>query len=112
MSTIDINKSGEGATAGTAGNTANLTDDPLKAAVAFNRVLPYFTLGTGIDNDKGFGFVFDIGTMYQGPASVSFEKNTTVSAEDIQAEQSILEDFYTGQAQIYPVLQLGVSYMF
>ena len=112
MSSIDISKSGDEASVGTAGSTADLTDDPLKASVSFNSVLPSFTLGAGINNSEGFGFVFDLGVMYQGAASVSFEDNATVSDDDIAAEKSVLEDFYAGQASIYPVLQLGVSYMF
>ena len=67
---------------------------------------------TGIDNDKGLGFFLDLGTMYQGEANVSFSENTAVSEDDMQSEKSTLEDFYTSQAQFYPVLHFGATYMF
>ena len=50
--------------------------------------------------------------MYQGASTVTHSANDLVSDEDIQTEKSILEEHYTGQAQIWPVLQLGATYMF
>ena len=69
-------------------------------------------MGTGISNKKGLGFAFDLGMMYQGPSTVTFSANSVVLDEDIQHEKSVLEAFYNGQAQVYPVLQLGATYMF
>ena len=111
MSTISISKTGE-VPVGESGTVTDLSSDPLEATVGFNPVLPYFALGTGIDNDKGFGFFLDLGMMYQGNASVSFSPNSIVSDDDVTFEQTTLETFYNGQARIYPVLDLGVTYMF
>lgn len=111
MSTISINKSGE-VPVGESGGVTDLSSNPLEATVGFNTVLPYFAIGTGIDNDKGFGFFLDLGMMYQGNASVSFSPNGVVSDDDLAFEQTALETFYNGQASIYPVLDLGVTYMF
>ena len=112
MTTIDISKSGEEVPVGESGTIQNLSDDQLQVTVGFNKVLPYFAIGTGVDNEKGLGFFLDLGMMYQGSSTVSFSANSTVSDEDVAYEKGQLEAFYNGQASIYPVLDLGVTYMF
>ena len=112
MTTIGINKSGEETPVGSNDNLMNLSDNPLAASVSFNKVLPYVVWGTGINNREGFGFFLDLGVMYQGSATVTFANNDLVSDKDIQKEISILEQHYTGQAQIWPIVQLGATYMF
>ena len=112
MTTIDISKSGEEVPVGESGTLTDLSADPLQATVGFNTVLPYFAIGTGVDNEKGLGFFLDLGMMYQGNSTVSFSANSTVSDEDVAYEKGQLEAFYNGQASIYPVLDLGVTYMF
>ena len=87
MTTIDISKSGEEVSVGESGTLTDLSADPLQASVGFNKVLPYFALGTGIDTDKGLGFFLDLGMMYQGSSTVSFSANATVSDEDVAYEK-------------------------
>ncbi len=85
----------------------------LDASIEFNKFSPYLGLGFGnpTSGDAGFGFVFDVGTMYQGTAVVDLQAEGLLkpSASEDQAQriQDNLSWF-----QWYPVVSLGITYKF
>ncbi len=91
----------------------------LSGSVRFNNWAPYIGLGYGnavLDADKTWGFVFDIGIMWQGSPSVGlsasgtmkdnpiFQQNLAMQKNDIQEDADVF--------RIYPVLSFGISYQF
>jgi hypothetical protein len=91
----------------------------LSGSVRFNNWAPYIGLGYGnavLDADKTWGFVFDIGIMWQGSPSVALSANGTMKddptfQQDLATEESNIQ----GDAnvfRIYPVLSFGISYQF
>jgi hypothetical protein len=91
----------------------------LSGSVRFNNWAPYIGLGYGnavLDADKTWGFVFDIGIMWQGSPSVALSANGIMKddphfQQDLAKEQSDIQ----GDAnvfRIYPVLSFGISYQF
>jgi hypothetical protein len=91
----------------------------LSGSVRFNNWAPYIGLGYGnavLDADKTWGFVFDIGIMWQGSPSVALSSNGAKAGDptfqqDLAKEESDIQ----GDAdvfRIYPVLSFGVSYQF
>lgn len=91
----------------------------LSGSVRFNNWAPYIGLGYGnavLDADKTWGFVFDIGIMWQGSPSVGlsasgtmkdnplFQQNLAMQKNDIQDNADVF--------RIYPVLSFGISYQF
>ncbi len=85
----------------------------LMANIEFNKFSPYLGLGFGnpTSGNSGFGFVFDVGTMYQGTAIVDLNAEGLLkpSANEEQAQkiQDNLSWF-----KWYPVLSLGLTYKF
>ena len=91
----------------------------LSGSVRFNNWAPYIGLGYGnavLDADKTWGFVFDIGIMWQGSPDVDLSANGTKAEdptfkEDLAKEETDIQ----GDAdvfRIYPVLSFGISYQF
>ena len=80
---------------------------------------PYIGLGYGnvvLDADKTWGFVFDIGIMWQGSPSVALSANGTKAGDstfqqDLAMEESDIQDD-ADVFRIYPVLSFGISYQF
>ena len=85
----------------------------------FNNWAPYIGLGYGnavLDADKTWGFVFDIGIMWQGSPSVALSANGTLKDDPIfQQDLAMEKNDVQGDAdvfRIYPVLSFGISYQF
>ena len=91
----------------------------LSGSVRFNNWAPYIGLGYGnavLDADKTWGFVFDIGIMWQGSPSVALSANGTKAGDstfqqDLAMEESDIQDD-ADVFRIYPVLSFGISYQF
>jgi len=93
----------------------------VKTNVDFQKFAPYLGLGWGNkSSEKGWGFTFDLGAMYQGSANV---EATAVPnpllpqviqdqiATDIEQERlDIIEE--TDDYKWYPVIMIGVNYTF
>jgi len=91
----------------------------LSGSVRFNNWAPYIGLGYGnavLDADKTWGFVFDIGVMWQGSPSIALSANGTLADNPIfqqnlaKQENDIQDD--ADVFRIYPVLSFGISYQF
>ena len=91
----------------------------LSGSVRFNNLAPYIGLGYGnavLDADKTWGFVFDIGIMWQGSPSVALSSNGTKAGDstfqqDLAMEENDIQDD-ADVFRIYPVLSFGISYQF
>lgn len=91
----------------------------LSGSVRFNNWAPYIGLGYGnavLDADKTWGFVFDIGIMWQGSPRVALSssgplKNDPTFQQDLATEESDIQDD-ANIFRIYPVLSFGISYQF
>ena len=91
----------------------------LSGSVRFNNWAPYVGLGYGnavLDADKTWGFVFDIGIMWQGTPSVALSSNGTKSGDptfqqDLGKQETDIQDD-ADSFRIYPVLSFGISYQF
>ena len=90
----------------------------LKGKIDFNKMAPYLGLGwdTSFGKDKGFGFLFELGAIYQGSPDVNlsadgllasnqdFQNNLAKEEENMQRD---VDDY-----KFYPVVSLGLSYRF
>jgi len=94
----------------------------LNSTVEFNKIAPYIGLGWGNkpSAEKGWGFTFDLGAMYQGSAIATAEAivNNAVSqtvknkiTTDVEQERQKIEDDM-GSYTWYPVIMIGVNYTF
>jgi len=90
----------------------------LKGKVDFNDVAPYLGLGldTSFGKDKSFGFLFELGAVFQGSPQVDLSADGPIAsnatfqsnlAKEEEKLQSALDNF-----EIYPVLAVGLSYRF
>ncbi|MBK4735895.1 hypothetical protein JJB74_14845 [Noviherbaspirillum sp. DKR-6] len=92
--------------------------------IDFRKFAPYLGIGWGnaAAKNKGWGFTADLGLMFQGSASVSFNAvcGPTADAtpggcaalqENVAAEQANLANKMDGYT-VYPVARLGVTYRF
>jgi len=122
---IDLkgNLAGVGTTAVEIGGTTyNFTAaDSINASLDFRKVAPYVGIGWGnsLAENKKWGFLFDIGAVFQGDPDVDYNVNvntpgisTATLAADIAAEKKQLEDDISGVPAVYPLVSLGVSYKF
>jgi len=72
---------------------------------SYNKIAPYLGIGwSNNKNQKGWGFTFDIGALYQGKADVRAD----ISALGVQIELKDKLDKY----QIIPVIAIGINYTF
>lgn len=95
--------------------------DSINGSVEFNDIAPYLGIGWGnaLGPDKNWGFLFDIGILFQGSPDVSLTANAPSLGAVVQAdinseianEIAQLENDIDG-FDIYPVVSLGVSYKF
>lgn len=91
----------------------------LSGAIRFNLFAPYIGLGYGnavLDADKTWGFVFDIGIMWQGTPSISLSSDGTMAGDptfqaDLDQQKNEIQD-KADYFRIYPVLSFGISYQF
>ena len=90
----------------------------LKGTVDFNKTSPYIGLGwdTSFGKSKRFGFLFDIGVVYQGSPDITLSADGPISTDptfqsDLAREEQDLQDDLD-KFKYYPVIALGVSYRF
>ncbi|MFY9258975.1 MAG: hypothetical protein WAO71_00545 [Gallionella sp.] len=92
-------------------NTGNVTS--LQGSMTFNSLAPYIGIGWGnpVAKDKGWGFVADIGLLYQGTPKASLTATGTALglANDVALEQAKLQSALNSFTW-YPVAMLGLSY--
>jgi hypothetical protein len=85
----------------------------LQGNMTFNSLAPYFGIGWGnpVAKDKGWGFVADVGVLYQGTPKASLTSTGTALGlqANVAAEQSKLQSALNGFSW-YPVATLGLSY--
>jgi len=105
------------------GNTYTSADiGHVNATVEFNKIAPYIGLGWGNkpSSEKGWGFTFDLGAMYQGSAIATAEAIVNNSAPqfiknqiaaDVERERVQIEDDMSSYTW-YPVIMIGVNYTF
>jgi hypothetical protein len=111
LSTVELEASG---TEYQIGDTVYDFNRSVFGDVAFNALQPYLAIGSGINSRKGLGFYSDLGMIYQGNPSASLEAPEAEIdglKEDIATELAFIEEAYAPFA-IYPLLQLGATYMF
>jgi len=85
----------------------------LKANITFNKVAPYIGIGFGnpTSGDSGFGFTFDLGTMYQGGAVVDLTADGLLAPTAAEDQEKLIEDNLSW-FKWFPVISLGVTYKF
>lgn len=91
----------------------------LSGSIRFNLFAPYIGLGYGnavLDADKTWGFVFDIGIMWQGTPSIGLSSSGTKAGDptfqaDLEQQKNDIQD-KADYFRIYPVLSFGISYQF
>ncbi|MGA7303391.1 MAG: hypothetical protein WBW88_00895 [Rhodothermales bacterium] len=100
------------------GNHTYAADDvgSLKARLDFEKTSPVLTIGidSSLGKDHGFGFVFEVGAMFQNAPRVTLTADGPISDDpdfqaDLKIERDQLDDDF-GFFQIYPVLAVGVTY--
>jgi len=90
----------------------------LKGKIDFDDIAPYLGLGwdTSFGKNKAFGFLFELGVIYQGSPKVDLSADGPIASDQtFQNElakeennlQSDLDDF-----KVYPVIAIGLSYRF
>jgi hypothetical protein len=85
----------------------------LDANIKFNPVAPYIGLGFGnpTGGDSGFGFSFDIGSMYQGGSIVDLTAQGLLEPSAAPDQEALIEDNLSW-FKWYPVVSLGITYKF
>lgn len=85
----------------------------LNGSMTFNSIAPYIGIGWGnpVAKGKGWGFVADVGVMYQGTPKASLTTTSTILAvqTNVAAEQAKLQSALNGFTW-YPVATVGLSY--
>ncbi len=90
----------------------------LEGEIEFNEIAPYLGLGwdTSFGKQNRFGFLFELGAIYQGSPEVELTASGPISSnrtfqDDIAEEEENLQeelDYF----EFYPVIAIGVSYRF
>lgn len=95
------------------GDVGTLTGD-----IEFNAVAPYIGIGTSTSFGKNgsFGFICDLGVMYQGEADVTFSADGILASNqtfmsDLKKEEQNLQDDLSNY-EWYPVISVGFIYRF
>lgn len=90
----------------------------MKGTIDFSEIAPYLGIGwdTCFGKERGFGFVFDVGAVFQGSPEATLTAdgpfaNDPTFKQDLALEESKLQDDLDN-FKIYPVVSLGVSYRF
>jgi len=102
-----------GDTTYTSANIGNLTGN-----VDFNDIAPYLGIGwdTTFGKSKKFGFLFELGAIYQGTPKVDLSISGPLSGNqalqnDLQAEEDSLQEDLDN-FEYYPVLAVGFNYRY
>ncbi len=90
----------------------------LKGKIDFDDIAPYLGLGwdTSFGKKKGFGFLFELGVIYQGSPKVDLSadgpiaSNLTFQNELAKEEKNLQSDL--DEFKVYPVIAIGLSYRF
>ena len=92
--------------------------DTLKGKIDFNAVAPYLAFGwdTCFGKESGFGFVFELGAVYQGTPEADLSVTGPIASDsmfqsNLAAEEADLQDALDN-FKIYPVVSVGISYRF
>lgn len=85
----------------------------MNAKVDFNKIAPYIGIGFGnpTAGDRGLGFTFDIGTIYQGAPNVDLEATGLISPSASPEQEQTIEDNLSW-FKWYPVVSFGLTYKF
>jgi hypothetical protein len=95
------------------GTVNNVPNQTVNAEVKMSDgIAPYAGIGYSSKpkDAKGFGFVFDLGLMFQNPKSTLTATGGATQA-DIDAQNKKVQDAID-KLKIFPVIDLGVSYSF
>ena len=87
------------------------TSNSRSGAVDFSDVQLYLGTGVGYTNKKGIGFFFDVGCNYQGTPQANMAYESSITQTAIETEENSIIEHYS-QYQFYPVVQLGMTYLF
>jgi hypothetical protein len=90
----------------------------LSGEIDFNSVAPYVGIGWGnaVGKDKRWGFVCDLGVVFQGSPDVSLAASGPIASdptfqEELAREEENLQDDLD-VFKYYPVISFGISYKF
>lgn len=114
---LDFSASVSGGNIDIGGNALIGVDLDLDIGIAFSSVAPIVTFGwdTSAGKDRGFGFLFELGAVFQGSpdatASITGPDAGLVSQAELAAEEEDLQNALEAFT-IYPVISMGLSYRF
>ncbi|NLB54185.1 MAG: hypothetical protein GX811_00170 [Lentisphaerae bacterium] len=91
----------------------------LSGSVIFNEWAPYAGIGYAssfASQSKGWGFIFDLGIMFQGTPKVALSADGLLKDNDffrynLQKEEEDIQD-EAKSFKLYPVINFGLSYTF
>lgn len=97
------------------------TSDQVKQVngnISFNEIAPYFGIGFGnaVEKEKGWGFVFDAGIVFQGEPDIELTATGPVTSDlhfriNLENEEEDIDDDIEG-LKYYPVVSFGITYKF
>lgn len=90
----------------------------LAGEISFNDIVPYAGLGwnTAFGDDGNWGFIFELGVMFQGSPSADLSaigtaaNDPTFQADLAKEEKSLQDDL--DNFEYYPVISIGFNYQF
>ncbi|MEA3368944.1 MAG: hypothetical protein U9Q24_01100 [Candidatus Ratteibacteria bacterium] len=90
----------------------------LTGKIDFENIAPYLGIGcdTSFGKDKSFGFLFELGAIYQGSPKVALSADGPIATNaafqnELAAEEKDLQSDLDA-FKIYPVVAIGLSYRF
>jgi hypothetical protein len=95
---------------------------PVVGEMSFRRHAPYLGIGWGRapERERGWGFSFDLGAMFQGQPRLTLTPTTCASSvpglcdqfrQDVQEEEAELRE-KTKDFTLFPVVRIGLMYRF
>ena len=90
----------------------------LTGEMSFSEFAPYLGVGWGnaVGEDRKFGFVFDLGIVFQGSPDVDLSASGLIALNptfqrDLAEEEKNLEEEYE-DFKYYPIISFGITYQF
>jgi hypothetical protein len=90
----------------------------MKAEIEFNAFAPYLGFGwdTTYGKERGFGFSFEAGALFQGEPDATFTTTGLLASDptllaDLATEEQQLQDALNN-FKIFPVVSFGINYRF